>query len=100
MKKVSGEDLSNLIDLARDNNILARHRGFIGIRMVLAKKPRIKWIDNLVDDGLIDGCLACLRQSKYPQLKLEGAWIINLIISNAPDYVDAIIDEEGIRLIL
>lgn len=64
---------------------MLQHKGAIGLRKLLSKNvdPPIK---KFVDRGLLNRFIQFVKQTSFPQLKLEAAWALTNIAAGQNIY--------------
>ena len=77
-------------------DILARHRGLIGIRKVISvDNPPIQ---HIIEAGLVPLLVSYLSQEEYRQLKLEAGWALTNILSGTSEQCRVVAEHGAIPL--
>ena len=96
--KVSLNDMTEIINEFKTNDIEKKYKGLVGIRKLLCL-PENPPIQQIIDYGLVNDFIDLL-QNGYPEFQYESLWILTNIASGTSDQVNTIIVKGGLNKII
>ena len=97
--KVTQQDMNNIIQAFRTNEINQKYRGLVGIRLLLSDQNDSP-IQELIDLGIVSDLLNLLDKSTPYEFQYEALWCLTNIATGTSDQANSIIIKGGIPKIV